>query len=68
LENKLTETKTNGNKINIDQTLKKTAIQTIFELFHIRYNIDDIFKMCTVLDPRFKFDVISLRTKMKKPQ
>ncbi|XP_008188657.1 zinc finger BED domain-containing protein 1-like [Acyrthosiphon pisum] len=61
-ENKLTETATNDSEINIDQTLKKTVLQTIVDLLHVRYNNNYILKMCTVLDPRFKFDVISLET------
>lgn len=65
VENKLTETATgatNDNEINIDKTLKKTVLQTIVDLLHVRYNNNDILKICTVLDPRFKFDVISLET------
>lgn len=69
VENKLTETATNDNEINIDQTLKKTVLQTMVDLLHVRYNNNDILKICTVIDPRFMFDFLALwKLMMQKPQ
>lgn len=66
LENKLTEIGNNENEININQTLKKTVLQTIVDLLQSRYNNNNILKICTALDPRFKFEIYNAENSIIK--